>query len=450
MDDFDDIYRKNFSSRSSERTARPTDTARSRSGARTKGKGKRRAKSKNSLLSLLDFKNFKTNIKQMNKYQKRRLGAVLIAALIIILIIIIANSNKKHVIPEITTFLYNNNLVTPKNELFIEDEVSYVSMEDILNMFDENIVYDKDTKQLITTYNTHIALLKLDEKTMNLNNSEIKINGKLQEKNGLVYLPFSDLGIVYDLDVEYSNDYNRIIATSIKEEKIRSIVIKNSDLKESPSAFAKNVEKLSVGYYVYILEESGNYKKVRSENGNVGYIANGKIGNIETLRTKMIEEKNVYNVFDDINALDNYDSFSLRSDAKNVVIPFFFVLNENADITYKFSRNSDNYVAFKNWCSQNEVQIWATLDANDSVSSLFGSYEKRNEAIQELYNQVMTYEFQGIMIDFDEVDDWNSMLRFIIEIAPRFKESGLKVGVRIRNASEDISKKINNIVDVSL
>ncbi len=445
----DDIYGKTFNSRTSKSQAKHTGASRSRARTNSKTRGKRRAKSKNSLLSLLDFKNFKQNFSQMNKYQKRRLGALLIVIAIIIIIIIIANSGKKHVVPEITTFLYNNHLVSPKKELFSEEDVSYISIDDIYSMFDDNIVYDKDTKQLITTYNTHIAELKVDDKTMDLNGSEIKLKGRLQEKNGTIYLPFTDLGIVYDLEVDYSKDYNRVIASSIKDEKKRSIVLKGADLKENPSIFAKTVEKLPMSTYVFILEEAGNYKKVRSENGNIGYIANGKIGKIDTLRTKMVEESINYNIIDDANILNNYDDNQLSNEAKNVVIPNFFVLNDNSVVSDRVPSNN-NYDSFIDWCKQKEVQIWGTLESNIDVSSELSNYESRNNTIQELYNQIMTYEFQGIMIDFEEIDDEDSMLRFIIEITPRFKESGLKVGVRLNSISEDKVAKIKSIVDATI
>ena len=450
MNDFDDIYGRNFSSRSSLNGGKHTGTSKTRT--RSSGKGKRRAK-KNSLASLLDIKNFKQNITQMNKYQKRRLGAILIVIAIIILIIIIANLGNTHKVPEVTTFLLNNSLVSPKNEMFYDEdeEVAYLSYDDIYSIFDDNMYYNNVENYLITTYNTHIAKLSLNEKTMNLNDSEIKLKGKLQNKDGKLYLPFTDLGIVYDLEVEFSKDYNRIIASSIKDEKKRSITLKACDLKENPSIFAKTIEKLPMSHYVIILEDAGNYQKVRSENGNIGYVSNGKIGRIDVFRTKMIEEEVKYNIIDEDNIIKNYDDGLLRQDAINVAIPDLFVLNDENTVSNKISTSSNAYQEFEEWCKDKEVQIWAILTSNVDVSSDLSSYDSRNSTIQELYNKVMTNELQGILIDFEEIDDINSFIRFIIEITPRFKESGLKVGVRLPDGiSSENSTKINSIVDTSI
>ncbi len=58
---------------------------------------------------------------------------------------------------------------------------------------------------------------------------------------------------------------------------------------------------------------------------------------------------------------------------------------------------------------------------------------------------VVKNQVKGINIDFETINDVNSFYRFIIEITPKFKESGLKVCVTLnKNINRD---KIENIVD---
>ena len=80
-----------------------------------------------------------------------------------------------------------------------------------------------------------------------------------------------------------------------------------------------------------------------------------------------------------------------------------------------------------------------------SVASAFATYSQRSEIIQNIYNKVMQNQYKGVCIDFEEIDDVNSFYRFLIELSPKFKESGLKVMVK---ASTPIDKeKVKNIVD---
>ena len=57
----------------------------------------------------------------------------------------------------------------------------------------------------------------------------------------------------------------------------------------------------------------------------------------------------------------------------------------------------------------------------------------------------MQYQFQGINIDFDKIDDINSFNRFLIELKPKLKESGLKLCITYNNSLD--KNKIQNIAD---
>ena len=49
------------------------------------------------------------------------------------------------------------------------------------------------------------------------------------------------------------------------------------------------------------------------------------------------------------------------------------------------------------------------------------------------------------MINFEKIDDINSFNRFIIELAPKFKEAGLKIIIKSNGTLDN--KKLENIVD---
>ncbi len=386
--------------------------------------------------------------KNLNKFEKRRrvaLLALIVIVLIIILIIILAGSDK-HKVPEKVSLLLNNKLTELKKEMYVENDEIYISKEDIVNLFDDTLYYNEAEKELITTYNTHIALLKVNETFMILNDSNVELKGCLTEKNDTVYLPLSDMGIVYDVDVEYSAEYNRVILDSTKEEKKRSITLKKTTVYEKASTFSKKVEKVNMSEYVMVLGTEKNFKKVRTENGNIGYIKTKRISNEETIREKMTEQKVEFNVLKDVNE-KNYSSAEVNSDKQNVVIPTYFTLDKEQKIIDKTNSKTDNFNKFVEWTNENNIQIWPTITNLANVSENLLTYTQRNNVINNIYQYLMQHQFQGICINFEKIDDWNSFNRFLIELKPKLKESGLKLGI-IYNSGNIEKEKVENIADL--
>lgn len=386
--------------------------------------------------------------KNISKFAKRRRIALLgvIVFILIIIISIVSAKSDKHKVPEKVSLLLNNQLTELKKDMYVDNDEIYMSKEDIVNLFDDTLYYNEAEKELITTYNTHIALLKVNEAFMVLNDSNVELKGCLTEKENTVYLPLSDMGIIYDVDVEYSSEYNRVILDSTKEEKKRSITLKKANVYEKASTFSKKIEKLNMSEYVMILGTEKNFKKVRTENGNIGYIKEKKISDAETIREKMIEKKTEFNYLSNISE-KNYNSAKLSNDKQNIISPTYFTLDKEQKIIDKTNSKTDSFNKFTSWTNENNVQVWPIVTNLANVSENLLTYTQRNTVINNIYQYLMQYQFQGVFIKFEKIDDWNSFNRFLIELKPKLKESGLKLGI-IYN-SENIEKsKIENIADL--
>ena len=386
--------------------------------------------------------------KVLNKYAKRRRIAILAVVLVIALIIVLLNIFKveAHKKPDKISLMLNNEIVELEKEMYKEEENIYISKEDIVKLFDDTLYYNEAEKELITTYNTHIALLKVDETFMVLNDSNVELKGCLTEKDGVIYLPLTDLGIVYDLEIEYSEEYNRVILSSTQEEKKQAITLKKATLKEKTSMFSKKIEKLDMSEYVVVLGTEKKYKKVRTENGNIGYVKENKISNEETIREKMVNPVLDVNIVEDASdILKQHDNSLFSTEKQNVVIPTFFTLDKDQKVLDKTNSSTNSFASYTNWIRENNVQIWATITNSANISENLLTYTQRNSVINSIYNYLMQYQFQGINIDFDKIDDINSFNRFLIELKPKLKESGLKLCITYNNSLD--KNKIQNIAD---
>ena len=79
---------------------------------------------------------------------------------------------------------------------------------------------------------------------MIVNDSNVGLLSPMIEKNKKVYLPLSKMGLVYDIEMEYSEENKRAIADSLSKSKNQALALRKFKLKEKPSIFSKKIEKI--------------------------------------------------------------------------------------------------------------------------------------------------------------------------------------------------------------
>lgn len=386
----------------------------------------------------------KKQVKQLNR-KKCVITSIIFFVVIVFLFCIIEKKDEY----ETLTILLNNELIELSNDVIIdENENIFFSKDDIQNIFDDTIYYNEAEKELITTYNTHVALLKVDEEYALINDENVELQGKLQEKNKEIYLPLKDLQTVYDIEVSYSSKTNRIIIDSTLNKKIESTVIKRTKLKSRKGLFSQKTESLIVGNNVTILEENGKYKKVKTANGNIGYIKSSKLSNETVIREDTIYENNPIKVYSNYSNISGvYENFTVDESYINCVVPTFFYVEEKSTVLDKTTSTTATYAVYKNWADANNLTILPSLSSNEEVSNCLLSYSQRSQVINELVEYLKQYQYFGINVNFSSIaiDDINSFYRFIIELVPRCKNEGLKVAVTLNKTID--KNKIEEIVD---
>lgn len=382
-----------------------------------------------------------------DKYARRRFILLIGIVLFFILIKSIVGNFLSDDIEKQISFLLDNKIINLKNEMFIdEDNVIYISKDDVENIFDNTIYYNDAEKELITTFNKHIALLKVDETFMVVNDSNVELKSPMIEKNKIIYLPISEMGIVYDLEFQYADTTKIVIADSVSKEKKQALILKNVSLKEKANILSEKIEKLSQGEYAVVVSENENYTKIRTSDGNIGFVKTKKLSTPEIIRENWIQSEVNVNVLKEASDLSkNYSNVSLDLEKTNIVVPHFFYIDNNT-ILDKTNNTTEEYTKYMNWVKENNIEVWATISNNIEVSNSLRTYSERNKIINSLYYILVQYQFSGVNVNFEKIDDVNSFNRFIIELSPRLKELGLKVAVTY---NKNVNKaKLENIVDI--
>ena len=122
--------------------------------------------------------------KKLNMFKVK--CSILIVILLVFITIFCFNLTRKNKEKELTILL-NNEFLETINKVIIDDQKNiYFSKDDIQKIFDETIYFNEAEKELITTYNTHVALLKVGESYGLIDDENTELKGELKENKNLV------------------------------------------------------------------------------------------------------------------------------------------------------------------------------------------------------------------------------------------------------------------------
>lgn len=404
--------------------------------------------------------------KRRKKEKSNFVLKIIVVAIFIGIVAIIINLAPNYIRKEITgkvKVIINNNDVTENmkfNVYIDENQIVYISTKDIANFFDEDIFYDNKYEQIITSSNTKLATLKLNEKEMYVNSGKVKIYGSAIKKENEFYLPFSEMKDVYNVEVEYIKDSNTLTIDSLDREQKKGNASKDIRVKYMPTVFSKTIDKVKKGSSIIAIEKLENgWTKVRTSLGNIGYTKD--ITNIYTVREKMEEKKQIegkVSLVWDYYTTNVPNRIGTTINGINVISPSFADLKSsgNGELKLKIGDAGREYI---NWAHSNQYKVWAIVSNNSdkrTTNEILNDYKLRENLINNIVNLAIEYKLDGINIDFEYMNgsDKDMFSRFIIELAPRLKEYGkvLSVDVTAPDGSENWSMcydryKIGKVAD---
>ena len=347
-----------------------------------------------------------------------------------------------------------------KHNLIVdENDVIYLSMDDIANYYDKYIYYDKEYNQIVTSTDNKVAVFKIDENKMTVNGNTTQIKGKAIEKNGNYYLPISDMEEVYNVKITKAD--NKVIIESLDRKSTTATASKNIQIKNKANFFSKTLEKVQANEKVFIAEVDDNslpagWVKVRTQNGTIGYVeekslSNKKVEREQTVYESPMDEKVsiAWEYFSEY--FKAPDNTGITYNGVNVVSPSFFNLklkdtgkdnlttNDVADMAKINENVGEQGVKYINWAHQNNYKVWAkvsneTLSTTiDEFSCIINDYELRNVMINDILAYAQRYKLDGINLDFEYMykEDNEAFSRFIIELAPQLRDKGICLSVDV-------------------
>lgn len=350
-----------------------------------------------------------------------------------------------------TNLVINNNNVTSKmkDDVYIDNKgVIYLSINDVRNYFDKYINYDENSNRLITTSDTKTATLIKDKKNIDINGSTVSIASTVIEKDGKIYIPFSELAQnVYNVEIEHKESTDRVVIDSLDRELKKADSKKNVKVKYKAKKFSKTLAKVKQGEKIVVISQDEKWSKIRTENGIVGYVKNKTIANLTYVRENMEETKQINGK---VNLVWDYYSEYAKApnrseeniEGVNVLSPSFFYLEKGSDgkISENVKQEGKDYIE---WAHNNGFKVWPIVSNNSYLTTTEGilnDYTKRRKLEDEIIRVTEEYNIDGINLDFENMnqEDKDMYSRFVIELAPRLKDLGktLTVDVTAPDGSE--------------
>lgn len=364
------------------------------------------------------------------------LKRTIIVVILLLLSAFILNKAKNYIIEtsknEINLIINNRNVTANlKHQVINENGIIYVSMDDIENYFDRYIHIEDEINEIVTTYDKQIASIGFETNKLTLNGSTKKTQAHAITKEEVIYLPISEMQEVYGIELSLTE--KNVVLDSLSRKQVKAYAKSNISVKWKADIFSKTVDKVKKGDILIAIEENDKgWTRVRTENGEVGYVKTSKLTNYTTVREDLVEEKQIQGK---VNMFWDYYSKYVKCpdrtgqviEGVNVVSPSFFYIDDDGEFQDKVGDAGKAYIE---WAHSNGYKVWPMLQNDEAgikvTSTILNSYAKRQELIEKIVEVCVEYQLDGINIDFENMyeADKDKFSRFIIELEPRIKEIG--------------------------
>lgn len=319
------------------------------------------------------------------------------------------------------------------------DGQTYLQLDWIDEAVNEKFYWDEENRQLIYTLPDQIVYA--NEETMGSSGKPLVV-----QQDGQVWL-LSSLVTAYTnvrIDTYDTDNVRRVFVDTSWEPQQLAAVKKKSALRIRGGVKSAMITEVPSDSEVIVLEQLDNWSRVRTEDGQVGYLANRRLKETESRTlvstftepeyTSISMDGPVVLVWHQVtNRQANQAMENLVSNTKgvNVIAPTWFMLTDN----------QGNYesLADKNYVDRAHsmgLQVWAVLDnfnKGENVQSeiLFASMAARKKLIASLMQDAKTYGFDGINLDVEGIKAsvGPHYVQFIRELSIDCRKEGLVLSI---------------------
>ncbi|MBR6033156.1 MAG: hypothetical protein IKP28_00120 [Clostridia bacterium] len=381
--------------------------------------------------------------KNENHYLRNTLIGLIGLAIAVVIFTIAPDYTRTDITSKTNVIINNNNITSSlKKDVYVDSKgVIYMSKQDLANFFDSFIYYDEKYNQIITTSDTKVATFPIDSKEITINGVGEHILGACTLKDDTYYLPFSEMGEVYNIEIEYIKETDRVVVVSKDRQLEKADAANNLSVKWKQKVLSRTVDKVGKGEKVVVISVGDNgWAKIRTQRGQIGYVKESDLANRMIIRENMENNTRlagkvslVWDYYSEYASAPNRNGETIEG--INVISPSFFTLVKlgKGEIHDNAKTAGENYVA---WAKSQGYKVWALFANNvmiETTHEILNDFKLRETTIRNIVNLAARYKVDGINLDFENIyeEDKDLFTRFVVELYPRLHEYGLTLSVDV-------------------
>ena len=227
--------------------------------------------------------------KKKKKRKINRLEIILLFLLGICFIYTVAPNYQKMEHNAFSILYYNEDKTEQlKQEVKIKEKEVYLALEDIQNLFGQEIYIDETNEWIVTTSETKVAAIHINQPLMEINSVEIQMESSIIYEENTYYIPVSVLDYIYNIETEYIEETKTLVIDLKNKELVRANVNEKTKVKQRKKIFCTAIETIAKGEsIIWISNEENGWAKIRTQKGNIGYIKQKNLTNFYTIRENM-------------------------------------------------------------------------------------------------------------------------------------------------------------------
>ncbi len=340
----------------------------------------------------------------------------------------------------------NNQIIDPKG--MITDGKAYVEYSVVRDYINERFYWDPNENTLLYTLPNGVVSVGVGSKDYSVGkekNSEEYVIVKTEGSTAYIALDF--VKQYTNMDFEVYDKPSRVMVNTETGSVDVAQVKRDTQVRYQGGVKSPILTEVKKNDKVRVIEDEGDWKKVRTKDGFIGYIAKRSLKAV-TRRKDFAEdfkEPEYTNISKDYtinmawNNVTNTDANSgilqLIAQTKGLTTlspTWFHVADTDGDLESIASTEVVNYA------HQANIEVWAAIrDFDGGINSYDESYEllshtsSRTNLINQIISTALSTGIDGINVDFEKISEecGEHYIQFIRELSVKCRQNGLVLSV---------------------
>lgn len=345
--------------------------------------------------------------------------------------------------------IVNNKVLEPKGRVF--DGKVYLEYSAVRDYVNERFYWDSNENLLLYTLPNDMVSVSVGSSEYAV--SKDKKNEKyviLKTEGNTAYIALDFVKKYTDIEYKTYKSPNRVVIQNDWSDVKVSTTKSDSEIRVRAGVKSPILTETKSNDVVRIIETEGKWKKVRTQDGFIGYVKNGDLKDEETKTYKReFKEQNFTNIKKDYTINLAWHQVSSRVANKQVLemiantkglttlAPTWFSVKDiKGNIT---SIASSEYV---NYAHQSNIEVWGLVRNFDPLNNVgIKTSEETHELLshttsrENLENQLISAALQvgldGINVDFETIakKTGEHYIQFIRELSVKCRKNGIILSV---------------------